>query len=47
MNGISLHVQLPLSSLTEELWPGRSLNPGLPNNTRALYPLLLELMLNI
>jgi hypothetical protein len=31
--------------ITEENWPGRGLNPGLPNDTLALYPLLHELML--
>jgi hypothetical protein len=31
--------------ITEENWPGRGLNPGLPNDTPALYPLLYELML--
>jgi hypothetical protein len=30
---------------TEEIWPGRGLNPGLPNDTTVLYPLLHELML--
>jgi hypothetical protein len=33
--------------ITEENWPGRDLNPGLPNDTPALYPLLHELMLGI
>jgi hypothetical protein len=32
--------------ITEENWPGQGLNPGLPNDTPALYPLLHELMLN-
>jgi hypothetical protein len=27
-------------------WPGRGLNPGLPNGTPALYPLLHELTLD-
>jgi hypothetical protein len=31
--------------ITEENWPGQGLNPGLPNDTPALYPLLHELML--
>jgi hypothetical protein len=31
--------------ITEENWPGRGLNPGLPNDTPALYPLLHKLML--
>jgi hypothetical protein len=31
--------------ITEENWPGRGLNPGLPNDTLALYPLHHELML--
>jgi hypothetical protein len=31
--------------ITEENWPGRGLNLGLPNNTPALYPLLHKLML--
>jgi hypothetical protein len=31
--------------ITEENWPGQGLNPGLPNDTQALYPLLHELML--
>jgi hypothetical protein len=31
--------------ITEENWPGRGLNLGLPNDTPALYPLLHELML--
>jgi hypothetical protein len=31
--------------ITEENWPGWGLNPGLPNDTPALYPLLHELML--
>jgi hypothetical protein len=31
--------------ITEEIWPGQDLNPGLPNDTPALYPLLHELML--
>jgi hypothetical protein len=31
--------------ITEENWPGRGLNPGLPYDTPALYPLLHELML--
>jgi hypothetical protein len=31
--------------ISEENWPGRGLNPGLPNDTPALYPLLHELML--
>jgi hypothetical protein len=30
--------------ITGENWPGRCLNPGLPNDTPALYPLLHELM---
>jgi hypothetical protein len=30
--------------MTEEIWPGRGLNPGLPNDTPALYPLLHELI---
>jgi hypothetical protein len=29
----------------EEIWPGQGLNPGLPNDTKAIYPLLNELML--
>jgi hypothetical protein len=29
--------------LTEEIWPGRGLNLGLPNEKPALYPLLHEL----
>jgi hypothetical protein len=29
--------------ITEENWPGWGLNPGLPNDTLALYPLLHEL----
>jgi hypothetical protein len=33
--------------ITEENWPGQGLNPGLPNDTPALYPLLHELMLHI
>jgi hypothetical protein len=32
--------------ITEENWPGQGLNPGLPNDTPALYPLLHELMIN-
>jgi hypothetical protein len=32
--------------INEELWPGQGLNPGLPNDTPALYPQLHELMLN-
>jgi hypothetical protein len=32
--------------ITEEIWPGQGLNPGLPNDTPALYQLLHELMLN-
>jgi hypothetical protein len=31
--------------IAEEIWPGQGLNPGLPNDTSALYPLLHELML--
>jgi hypothetical protein len=31
--------------ITEENWPGQGLNPGLPNDTPVLYPLLHELML--
>jgi hypothetical protein len=31
--------------ITEENWLGQGLNPGLPNDTPALYPLLHELML--
>jgi hypothetical protein len=31
--------------ISEENWPGWGLNPGLPNDTPALYPLLYELML--
>jgi hypothetical protein len=31
--------------ITEENWLGRGLNPGLPNDTPALYPLLHKLML--
>jgi hypothetical protein len=31
--------------ITEELWPGRGLNPGLPNETPALCPLLHVLTL--
>jgi hypothetical protein len=33
--------------ITEENRPGRGLNPGLPNDTPALYPLLHKLMLHI
>jgi hypothetical protein len=32
--------------ITEEIWPGQGLNPGLPNDTPAFYPLLHELMLD-
>jgi hypothetical protein len=31
--------------ISEENWPGRGLNPGFPNDTPVLYPLLHELML--
>jgi hypothetical protein len=31
--------------ITEEIWPGLGLNPGLPNDMPALYPLLHEVML--
>jgi hypothetical protein len=32
--------------ITKEIWPGKGLDPGLPNDTPvALYPLLHELML--
>jgi hypothetical protein len=31
--------------ITEEIWPGQRLNPGLPNITPVPYPLLHELML--
>jgi hypothetical protein len=31
--------------IIEEIWPGRGLNLGLPNDTPVLYPLLQELML--
>jgi hypothetical protein len=31
--------------IAEEILPGRGLNPGLPNETLALYPLLHKLML--
>jgi hypothetical protein len=33
--------------ITEDIWPGQGLNPGLPNDTLALYPLLHEFMLNM
>jgi hypothetical protein len=33
--------------ITEEIWPGQGLNPGLPNYTPLLYPLLHQLMLKI
>jgi hypothetical protein len=35
----------PLSFITEEIWPGRGLNPGLPNDSPGFYPLLHKLML--
>jgi hypothetical protein len=31
--------------ITEEIWPGQGLNPGLPNDTPVLYPLPHKLML--
>jgi hypothetical protein len=31
------------SHITKEFWPGRGLNPDLPNETWSLYPLLHEL----
>jgi hypothetical protein len=33
--------------ITEEIWSGQGLNPGLSNNTPALYPLLHKIMLKI
>jgi hypothetical protein len=36
-----------LDKATEEFWPGRGWNPGLPNETPALYPLLRELALGM
>jgi hypothetical protein len=36
---------LTKQSIAEEMWPGRGLNPDLPRETPALYPLLHELML--
>jgi hypothetical protein len=36
---------LTKSLITEEIWPGQGLNPGLPNHTPAIYQLLHELIL--
>jgi hypothetical protein len=40
MTGISSHMQWPVTSQSH--WPDQGLNPGLPNDTAALYPLLQE-----
>jgi hypothetical protein len=47
LNGVLTVWVLTKPLISEENWPGRGLNPGLPNDTPALYPLLDELMLNI
>jgi hypothetical protein len=39
-------VGLVKAIITEEIWPGRGLNPGLQNDTLALCPLLHDLILN-
>jgi hypothetical protein len=46
-NAVLCGSQLCKPLISEENWPGQGLNPGLPNDTPALYPLLYELMLNI
>jgi hypothetical protein len=40
-NGVPTVWFLTKPLITEEIWPGRGLNPGLQNDTPALYPLLL------